>query len=84
MFCSKIEGKIIEPTFKDKRAPFYEVKLKNIIALYEIFEVRYFPHIEEDLRPEYKVKDDDSLVREHLDTLLKYSLLVTQGGLAKT
>jgi len=55
-----------------------------VIALYEIFEVRYFPHITQHLRPEYFNKNDDRYVRDQLDTLLKYSLLVTQGGLAKS
>jgi hypothetical protein len=82
-FCNKIYGKI-ESTFKEKSAPFYEVKLKNLVALYEIFEVRYFPHITWHLRPEYFNKSDDRYVRDQLFFLLKYSLLVTQGGLAKT
>jgi hypothetical protein len=55
-----------------------------VIALYEIFEVLYFPHITKHLRPEYFNNYDDEYVREQLETLLKYSLLVSQGGLAKT
>jgi hypothetical protein len=43
-YCKKNKW-IVEHTFYDNRAPFYEVKLKNVIALYEIFEVCYFPLI---------------------------------------
>lgn len=60
------------------------MKLKNVIALYEIFEVRYFPHITQHLRPEYFNKSDDSYVRSQFENLLKYSLLVKDGGLAKS
>ncbi len=64
MFCKKIEQRKIEYSFLDKRQPFHEVKLKNVIALYEIFEIKYFPHITQYLKPEFKNKKDDTYVRK--------------------
>jgi hypothetical protein len=52
-FCQKIHGNIHKEY--SERSTLSRVKLKNIVALYERIETRYFPYITDNLRLEFMI-----------------------------
>jgi hypothetical protein len=47
-----------------------QVRLMNIIALYEILEEKYFPHVTESIRPDYRSMANEIEIRRALKEIL--------------
>jgi hypothetical protein len=53
-----------------------QLKLKNIIALYEKLEEKYFPFVTSSIRPEYQSVKKEKDIKERMRTILKKCELV--------
>jgi xylose isomerase len=53
-----------------------QVKLKNIIALYEKIEEKYFPFVTSSIRPEYMCLKNEKDIKDRLSEVLKQCDLV--------
>jgi xylose isomerase len=59
-----------------------QIKLKNILALYEKIEEKYFPFVTTNIRPEYMNLKNEAEIRESLQKILGQCDLVQNGGTA--
>jgi hypothetical protein len=59
---------------------FSQVKLMNILALYEKLEEKYFPHVTKSIRPDYTSTKNEKEIRRTLEGMLKYSELAPNGA----
>jgi hypothetical protein len=57
-----------------------QVKLKNIIALYEKLEEKYFPYVTKSIRPDYTSTANEKTIRVALEVMLKYSEVAPNGA----
>jgi hypothetical protein len=57
-----------------------QVKLKNIIALYEKLEEKYFPYVTKSIRPDYTSMANEKTIRTALEGMLKYSEVAPNGA----
>jgi hypothetical protein len=57
-----------------------QIKLKNIIALYEKMEEKYFPHVTKGIRPDYTSMANEKEIRRTLEGILGYSELAPNGA----
>ena len=56
-----------------------QVKLKNILALYEKLEEKYFPHVTKSIRPDYTSMANEREIRTTLEGILRHSELAPNG-----
>jgi hypothetical protein len=59
-----------------------QVKLMYIIALYEKFEEKYFPHVTKSIRPDYTSMNNEKEIRRNLEGMLMYTDIAPFGAAA--
>jgi hypothetical protein len=59
---------------------FSQVKLMNILALYEKLEEKYFPHVTKSVRPDYTSMRNEREIRGTLEGILRYSEVAPNGA----
>lgn len=77
-FCRRIHGQK-EKEYSD-RSVLSQIKLVNIIDLYQTIEVKYFPHITHALRQEFFNMKKEEQIKDSLSALLKHCDLKKVGG----
>jgi predicted MPP superfamily phosphohydrolase len=59
---------------------FSQVRLMNIIALYEKLEEKYFPYVTKSIRPEYTSMANEKEIRQAVEGILNYSEVAPKGA----
>lgn len=82
-FCRQLKIKKAIPLLSEQTV-FSQVKLQNIVAYYELLEIKYFPFITDSLRPEFMKEDRQDEIKESFTQIFndvdKYTASLKKEG----